>query len=99
IMRKRSKSQRTYSATKNKTMMKNKISLQEKLGTLREQRKALLATNFYNFETLQGVLEAAQAAETPIILQLTRSSLDYLGLPVAARLATSMLRQYAVEGW
>jgi fructose-bisphosphate aldolase class II/tagatose 1,6-diphosphate aldolase GatY/KbaY len=79
--------------------MKNKISLQEKLLMLRGQRKALLATNFYNFETLQGVLEAAQAAETPIILQLTRSSLDYLGLPVAVRLATSMLRQYDVEGW
>lgn len=79
--------------------MKNKISLQEKLKLLREQRKAILATNFYNFETLQGVLEAAQAAETPIILQLTRSSLDYMGLPVAVRLATSMLRQYAVEGW
>ena len=71
--------------------MKNKISLQEKLKVLREQRKAILATNFYNFETLQGVLEAAQAAETPIILQLTRSSLDYMGLPVAVRLATSML--------
>ena len=79
--------------------MKNKISLQEKLKLLRGQRKAILATNFYNFETLQGVLEAAQAAETPIILQLTRSSLDYMGLPVAVRLATSMLRQYAVEGW
>ncbi|HEX3934878.1 MAG TPA: class II fructose-bisphosphate aldolase [Puia sp.] len=79
--------------------MKNKISLQEKLKLLREQKKALLATNFYNFETLQGVLEAAQAAETPIILQLTRSSLDYMGLPVAVRLATSMLRQYSVEGW
>jgi tagatose 1,6-diphosphate aldolase GatY/KbaY len=79
--------------------MKNKIPLQEKLKALREQRKALLATNFYNFETLQGVLEAARAAGTPIILQLTRSSLDYMGLPVAVRLATSMLRQYAVEGW
>ena len=66
---------------------------------LRGQRKAMLATNFYNFETLQGVLEAAHTAETPIILQLTRSSLDYLGLPVAVRLATSMLRQYDVEGW
>lgn len=79
--------------------MKNKIPLQEKLLLLREQKKALLATNFYNLETLQGVVEAAQAAGTPIILQLTRSSLDYMGLPVAIRLATSMLRQYGIEGW
>lgn len=79
--------------------MKNKIPLQEKLRLLREQKQAVLATNFYNLETLQGVVEAAQAAGTPIILQLTRSSLDYMGLPVAVRLAGSMLRQYGVEGW
>src|ERR1700761_4100727 len=79
--------------------MKNKVPLTRKLMRLREERKAMLATNFYNFETLQGVLEAAQEVGTPIILQLTRSSLDYLGLPVAVNLAVSMLKEYDVEGW
>lgn len=80
------------------TMMNN-ITLQEKFTALQQQKEALLATNFYNFETLKGILQAARAVKRPVILQLTRSSLEYLGLPVAAELARSMLRYYDVEGW
>lgn len=79
--------------------MKNSIPLQEKFKELQVQKKALLATNFYNFETLKGVLEAADAVKRPIILQLTKSSLEYLGLSVAVGLAESMLKFYEVEGW
>ena len=79
--------------------MKTNITLQEKFKELQLQQEALLATNFYNFETLKGVVEAAHAVKKPIILQLTRSSIDYLGLPVAVGLAQSMLKYYAVEGW
>ena len=79
--------------------MKNNITLQEKFKELQQQKKALLATNFYNFETLKGVLQAARSVKSPIILQLTKSSLEYLGLPVAMELAESMLKYYEVEGW
>ena len=79
--------------------MKNKIGLSAQLRMLQKQGKALLATNFYNFETLQGILEAARAVETPIILQLTRSSLDYLSLPVAVNLGRTMLKAFGVDGW
>jgi fructose-bisphosphate aldolase class II/tagatose 1,6-diphosphate aldolase GatY/KbaY len=79
--------------------MKNSIPLQEKLKELQQEKKALLATNFYNFETLKGVLLAASTVKKPIILQLTKSSLEYLGLPVAIGLARSMLKFYGVEGW
>ena len=79
--------------------MKNSITLQEKFKELQQQKKALLATNFYNFETLKGVLQAACSVKTPIILQLTKSSIEYLGLPVAMELAKSMLKYYKVEGW
>jgi ketose-bisphosphate aldolase len=79
--------------------MKNSITLQEKFKELQKQKKALLATNFYNFETLKGVLQAARSVNKPIILQLTKSSLDYLGLPVAMELAESMLKYYEVVGW
>ena len=79
--------------------MKNSMSLQEKFKELQKQKQALLATNFYNFETLKGVLEAASSVKRPIILQLTKSSIDYLGLPVAVDLAESMLKFYQVEGW
>jgi ketose-bisphosphate aldolase len=79
--------------------MKTNLTLQEKFKELQVQQEALLATNFYNFETLKGVVEAAHAEKKPIILQLTKSSIDYLGLPVAVGLAESMLKYYAVEGW
>lgn len=79
--------------------MKNNMTLQEKFKELQRRRKALLATNFYNFETLKGVLQAAQFVKQPIILQLTKSSIEYLGLPVAVKLAESMLELYQVEGW
>ena len=79
--------------------MKNSITLQQKFKELQEEKKALLATNFYNFETLKGVLQAAHSVKTPIILQLTKSSIEYMGLPVATELARSMLKYYEVEGW
>lgn len=79
--------------------MKSNITLKEKFNLLQHQKEALLATNFYNFETLKGVLRAAQSVKKPIILQLTKSSLEYLGLDVAFKLAKSMLEHYGVEGW
>lgn len=77
--------------------MKN--PLKEKFKILQQQKQALLATNFYNFETLKGVLQAASKVNQPIILQLTKSSIDYMGLSVAKQLATTMLEYYEVEGW
>jgi len=79
--------------------MKSKVTLQEKFKLLQQQKQALLATNFYNFETLKGVLQAAVAVKKPLILQLTRSSIEYMGLAVAIELAKSMLEFYNVEGW
>lgn len=79
--------------------MKSNISLQQKLKAFQQTREALLATNFYNFETLKGVLTAASAEKQPIILQLTRSSIEYMGLQVAVELASTMLQFYEVEGW
>lgn len=75
------------------------MKLQEKCIELRSNSQGILATNFYNFETLEGVLCAAKAANQSIILQLTRSSINYMGLPVAFNLAKSMLNYHEVEGW
>lgn len=68
------------------------IPLRQKLKEVQQARQALLAINFYNFETLKGVLQAARSEERPVILQLTKSSIEYLGLPVAVKLATAMLK-------
>lgn len=79
--------------------MRSDMSLQQKLKEFQQSKKALLATNFYNFETLKGVLTAASLEKQPIILQLTRSSIEYMGLQVAAELASAMLQFYEVDGW
>jgi ketose-bisphosphate aldolase len=75
------------------------MQLQHKLQELSRAGRALLATNFYNFETLSGVLQAASAKKKSIILQLSESSIQYLGLNVAADMARAALKAYEVEGW
>lgn len=75
------------------------MTLQEKFKELENEGKALLATNFYNYETLTGVLKAAQTTGFPIILQTSPSTLDYLGIDVAVALARSALKKHNVKGW
>ncbi len=75
------------------------MTLQEKYRKLEEQNGALLATNFYNFETLHGVLQAAVSVNTPLILQLTRSSIEYMGLPVAFQMARAAIDLHGVQAW
>ncbi len=77
----------------------NDMKLQEKFKELRKNRNAVLATNFYNYETAKGVLMAAKMTNQPLILQLSKSSINYLGLSVAFKLAKSMLEYHRVEGW
>ncbi len=75
------------------------MRLQEKLSAFTKEGKALLATNFYNFETLSGILLAAKLKSQPVILQLSESSIQYLGLDIAANMARTALKSYGVEGW
>ncbi|HLR24545.1 MAG TPA: class II fructose-bisphosphate aldolase [Fodinibius sp.] len=75
------------------------MTLQDKFKQLNTDNKALLAVNFYNFETLSAVLHAASAQSSAIILQSTKSTIDYLGLEVTAKLARAAISQYEVEAW
>lgn len=75
------------------------MKLQDKFKELRKEGSAILATNFYNFETLKGVLKAAKRTNSPIILQLTQSSIDYMSLPVALKMGRASLLEFGVEGW
>ncbi len=75
------------------------MTLKEKLHIIRRQKSALLAFNFYNLETLKGVLAAASAQNREVILQLTQGSLEYMGLKPAVSLARALLREYRVTGW
>jgi fructose-bisphosphate aldolase class II/tagatose 1,6-diphosphate aldolase GatY/KbaY len=73
--------------------------LKEKLKEVQQQKKSLLATNFYNFETLKAVLLAAKSGNRPLILQLTQSSIDYMGLENALQMGRTGLQYFGVEGW
>ena len=88
---------KTYLCTCN--LIRVKMKLQDKLKELQNKPVALLATNFYNFETLQGVLKAASDSNSSIILQLTRSSIEYMGLPVAYQMARAAIGLHGVEAW
>lgn len=75
------------------------MKIKDKLQEFTKQGRGLLATNFYNLETLHGVLQAASDEKQPVILQLTQSSIDYMGLNTAVALARTGLKDYNVEGW
>ncbi len=75
------------------------MNLKEKYLELSKSDSAIIAANFYNLETLKGLLIAANELETSIILQLSKSSIDYMGLHTAAALAKASLKEYNVQGW
>ncbi len=75
------------------------MTVGEKLRESRSRGSAILATNFYNFETLASVLRASSRTASPVILQLTRSSIDYMGLGMAVDMARRGLTDYGLEGW
>ncbi|SHJ96625.1 class II fructose-bisphosphate aldolase [Pseudozobellia thermophila] len=75
------------------------MQIKEKLKSYTALKRGILATNFYNMETLHGTLKAAAELNEPIILQLTQSSIEYMGLKTATQLARTGLEQFGVEGW
>lgn len=75
------------------------MTLTAKLRTLQSSNGCLLATNFYNFETLSGVMASAAELRQPIILQVTKGSIDYLGLPMVVGMARAALAGHDAGGW
>ena len=69
----------------------------EALQHARASGYALLATNFYNVETLFGVLRAARETDSVLILQTSPSTLDYLNIPTAVALARAGSQYYGVK--
>ena len=75
------------------------MSVKELLKQCQTDKNAVLATNFYNLETLQAIMRAAQSTSSPALLQLTRSSIDYMGLKQAVAMARQAIADYGVNGW
>lgn len=75
------------------------MKLQNKLKQLKSRKQAVLAANFYNFETLSGILQAASNLKLPVILQLSESSIRYMSLRIATNMAKAAIKEYGVEAW
>lgn len=75
------------------------MKLQEKLTLNKQEGRALLATNFYNYETLAAVLGAAKTENSGLILQLSESSLSYMGVEIASKMAKAAISQFGVQAW
>lgn len=75
------------------------MNLQTALQQCRKDKKALLAINFYNFETLKADLIAAKRNNSAIILQTSESTLNYLGVPTATAMARSAANDFGVQIW
>lgn len=75
------------------------MSVKQLLKSCQQNREAVLATNFYNLETLQAIMRAAQITSSPVLLQLTRSSIDYMGLKQAVAMARQAIADYGINGW
>ena len=74
------------------------MNVKELLKKCQRDRTAVLATNFYNFETLTAVMQAAQRMQAPVLLQLTRSSIDYMGLEQAVGMGRRAIADYGAKG-
>ena len=75
------------------------MTIKELLKQCQQEKTAVLATNFYNFETLTAIMKAAQKTEAPVMLQLTKSSIDYMGLDVAVKMGRQAIQDYGLQGY
>ncbi|HPN84163.1 MAG TPA: class II fructose-bisphosphate aldolase [Victivallales bacterium] len=75
------------------------MTYSERLLLCRKEKTAVLATNFYNVETLFGILRAAKECEKPVILQTSPSTLSYLGIDMAINIAKTAITEYGVEAY
>ena len=67
------------------------------LRATRDRRSALAAFNVSNLETTQGVLAAAEAADSPVILQISPGAIAYAGYATLTRLVFDLADAASVD--
>ncbi|MCS6829079.1 MAG: class II fructose-bisphosphate aldolase [Armatimonadota bacterium] len=75
------------------------MHLREALELHRQRGSAILATNFYNAETLLAVLRAAREVGSAVILQTSPATIDYLGVKAAVAMARAATSEVGVSAW
>jgi len=75
------------------------MTLKQFLYQTHKNGKCLLAANFYNLETLKGILEAAAGLQKPVILQASAGTIKFLGLNILMATVRSATEFYGVRAW
>lgn len=65
----------------------------EILRTAAKEGKAVAALNFYNAETLRAHVNAANELDSPLILQTTESTINYLGIDFVVAMANAAAQE------
>lgn len=74
-------------------------SLRKVLQERHNRGQAILATNFYNAETLLAVLQAGRETDSPVILQTSPSTMEYLGVEMAVAMVRAAAEEVGVQAW
>ncbi len=76
------------------------LNLKDKYRELISSGGALVAMNFYNLETLRGILSAAKKSNAAIILQASPGTLNYIGdANATAKIAKALVESFGVQAW
>lgn len=79
-----------------------KAKLKEELLKARAGKYAVPAFNFDNLEMMKGIIEAAEAEKSPVILMVTESAAKYMGIDYVfafAKTATTLAKVPVVLHW
>jgi fructose-bisphosphate aldolase class II len=69
------------------------VSAREILRWASSNETAVCAFNFSNLETLRAITSAAIEAKVPIILQITESSINYIGIDYVVAIVSAAVKQ------
>ena len=75
------------------------MTVKNGLAQALQNGQVFLACNFYNLETLQGILQAAALQQKALILQLTPGSIEYMGLQTAVHMARAAIETFNVRAY
>ncbi len=75
------------------------MNLKQFLYDIHRSGKCLLAANFYNLETLKGILQAAAQEQKPVILQASQGTIEFIGLKILVSTVRSAIEYYGVQAW
>jgi len=71
------------------------VHLSELIKEAKEKKYALGAFNVENLETTLGVVRAAQKVKSPVIIQVSETSIDYAGLKAITSIVETIAREEA----